>query len=115
MAKEVFHVLWDEQDSGQVPVPLSAIGNPSTTKAEYLNGKVEFTKAEAEEINPKLKEISVIKGRVKTAKFIEVEVEAGKPAQAALLVKEVVCNRGGAPTTNFITVKSTEWKEESPN
>lgn len=92
MAKEEFHVLYGQRSAG--------LG---------LDGLVkEYTKAQAEAIDPRLKEISVIKGPVMTCNYVTVEAE--NEAQAALLVQKTLSGTNRT-TTNFITVKTTAFKE----
>ena len=96
MAKEVFHVLYGQKTAGQ-----------------GLDGVVkEFTKVQAEALDPRLKEISILKGPVTQAYYVEVEAE--NEEQAAIFVKKVLCGGGGQQTTNFITVKTTAFKESNP-
>jgi hypothetical protein len=96
MAKAVYHVVYAVQSAG--------LGLDGLAK--------EYTKAEAEAIDPRLKEVSVVRGPVQSCRVVEVEAE--NAAQAAILVKKVVCGPGGQAAEKFVTVKTTEWKEETP-
>jgi hypothetical protein len=96
MAKEVFHVLYGQKTAG--------LGLDGVVK--------EYTKAQAEALDPRLKEISVLKGPVTQANYVEVEAESAE--QAAIFVKKVLAGGGGQQTTNFITVKTTAFTETNP-
>lgn len=92
MAKEAFMVLFRQQSAG-----LGLDGLNRT-----------YTKAEAETLDPRLKEISILKGPAMKCNYIEVEAESA--SQAAILVRKAL-----APTVSespkFITVKAAEFVE----
>lgn len=90
------------------------------------DGTKEWTKAEAELIDPKLKEPVTVYGPAYTCKFLTIKAETA--AQAALFVNKKL-GLGGAVTGVFTkavesgagtqpkvipTVKEAEWAEASP-
>lgn len=95
MAKEVFHVLFGQKSAG--------LGLDGVVK--------EYTKVQAEELDPRLKEVSVLRGPVMTANYVEVEAE--NEAQAAIFVRKALSGQAGQTALNFITVKTTAFKETS--
>lgn len=118
--KEV-HVIFDEEDAGGGIAPvLSSLGGveeDSTVKGfvgVFRNGKAILTKAQAEEIDPKLTggethEGAKIIGRAKKA--IVVTLETNSLKEAAILAKRLY----GAKlnTEKYVTVETTSYKEET--
>lgn len=96
MAKEAFYVLFGQKTAG--------LGVDGLVK--------EYTKAEAEALDPRLKEISIVKGPVNTANYVEVEAE--NASQAAILVKKSLAAAGNQQTTNYIVVKAASFAGTNP-
>jgi hypothetical protein len=96
MAVSEFHVVFSQETAG--------LGLDGVVK--------EFSKAEAEALNPALTEKCVLRGPVMNAKYVVVEAETA--GMAAKFVKVALSGAGGQPISKFPTVKTTEWKEESP-
>lgn len=70
----------------------------------------EYTKAEAEALDPRLKEISVIKGPVMKGCWVEVEAE--NASQAAIFVRKALVPQA-TTASKFITVKAAGFEETS--
>jgi|HubBroStandDraft_2_1064218.scaffolds.fasta_scaffold130992_1 hypothetical protein len=95
MAKEAFYVVFAQQGE--------SLGLDGAVKS--------FTKAEAEALDPRLKEACVLEGPVSSSSFVKVEAE--NAAQAAKFVKTQF-GAGSVYGSNFITVKASNWTETSP-